>query len=65
MNNSEYKVVSSKNLAITISYLTSEDFFTYNDKFEQGKKCYSFKNTDKFKKALELSLGIRNNNIEL
>lgn len=61
----DFKVIRSKNLAVTVSYISHEDFYTYEDKFEKGKKVYSFKNTDKFQKALDLVLKLRNNEIEL
>lgn len=59
----EFYVINNKNLAITISTLINEDFLTFDDKRKgrEGNKCYSFKNTDKFKKILTLVNDIRKN----
>lgn len=64
-NNNDFKVIRSKNLAVTVSYISHEDFFTYDDKFDDSKKVYSFRNTEKFQKALDLVLKLRNKEIEL
>jgi hypothetical protein len=55
MNQSkEYYIIKDQGLAKAISYITNEDFYTYDDRYYKDKKVYSFKYTDKFKKALEL-----------
>lgn len=48
----KYYVLKNKNLAITISYILGEDFYKFDDRFKQGKKVYSFKNTKEFKEVL-------------
>ncbi|UYZ34177.1 hypothetical protein OD350_18200 [Clostridium beijerinckii] len=59
----EFYIINNKNLAITISTLLNEDFLTFDDKRKgkEGKKCYSFKNTEKFRKILTLVNNTRNN----
>lgn len=52
--NKDYYIIENKGLAIAISYLISEDFYTFNDKFCKDRKLYSFIKTDKFKKALDI-----------
>lgn len=58
----EFYIVDNKNLAIAVSYMLGEDFFTFDDKREgrEGKKCYSFKNTDRFREILTLIFDTRN-----
>ena len=46
-NNKKYFVTRYKNFAITLSFLLGEDFMRFDDKREEGKKIYSFKNSDK------------------
>ena len=58
MTNKVY-IIESKALAIAISFITDEDFFTYNDRFNDGKKIYSFLKTEKFKKALRTILDLK------
>jgi hypothetical protein len=48
----EYYILKNKSLAVAISYAIGEDYYTYDDRFNEGKKVYSFKNTENFKKAL-------------
>lgn len=48
----EFYIINSKSLATVINYLTGEKYFTYDDKLNEGKKIYSFRNTEEFKKAL-------------
>ena len=61
--NKDYYIINNKNLAICLSVLLGEDFYTFDDKRtgKEGKKCYSFKNTDKFRKVLTLVNTTRNN----
>ncbi|NSB12101.1 hypothetical protein [Clostridium beijerinckii] len=58
----DYYIINNKNLAITISTLLNEDFYTFDDNREgrEGKKCYSFKNTDRFREILSLVNNTRN-----
>lgn len=60
----EFYVINNKNLAICLSVLLNEDFYTFNDRRKgyEGKKCYSFKNTDKFKEILTMVNNTRKNN---
>lgn len=46
-NDKKYFVTRYKNFAITLSFLLNEDFMRFDDKREEGKKIYSFKNSDK------------------
>ncbi|MBY6838797.1 hypothetical protein [Clostridium botulinum] len=55
----KYYIVNDKGLAIALSYVINEDFFTYDDKHCKDKKVYSFKYTDKFKRALQLLPNLR------
>ena len=55
----QYYPIRNKNLAITISWLLGEDFLTFDDKFNEGKKYYSFRNTEKFQEILTLVSEIR------
>lgn len=50
--NKKYYTTKFKNKAITISFLISEDFMTFDDK--RGGKIYSFKNTDKLQSMIKL-----------
>lgn len=47
----KYYLIRNKALALAIAYTTGEKFYTYDDKFENNKKVYSFKYTDNFKVA--------------
>lgn len=59
----DFYIINNKNLAITISTLLGEDFYTFDDNREgrKGNKCYSFKNTDRFREILTLINNTRNN----
>ena len=57
--NKPYYILNNKALALAISYIINEDYFTYDNKYEKGKKVYSFKNTDKFQKALTIMTNLR------
>lgn len=59
MNKQEYVLIRDQGLATTLSYLTNEKYFIFDDKFEKDKKVYSFVKTEKFKKALELIPSLR------
>lgn len=58
-------IIESKALAIAISFVIDEDFYTYDDRYVKGKKLYSFLKTEKFKKAfktiIELKDELKNN----
>lgn len=54
MNKDKYYIISNKALALAIAYTTGEKFYTYDDKFNEGKKIYSFINSDKFKEAYQI-----------
>lgn len=56
---SKVYIIESKALAIAISYVIGEDFYTYDDRFNKGKKIYSFLKTEKFKKALKIVLDLK------
>lgn len=57
--NKPYYILNNKALALAISYIIDEDYYTYDNKYEKGKKVYSFKNTDKFQKALTIMTNLR------
>ena len=57
--NKDYYILNNKALALAISYIIHEDYYTYDDKFNEGRKVYSFKNTEKFKKALDSIIDLR------
>jgi len=61
--NKDFYIINNKNLAITISTLLNEDFYVFDDKRKghEDKKCYSFKNTNRFKEILTLVNSTRNN----
>jgi hypothetical protein len=59
MINGSYYILKNKGLAISISYLIGKSFYTYDDKFKQGKKVYSFEYTEEFKKALTTLTSLR------
>jgi len=48
----KFKIVNSRKLAITISYFTGQDFYELDDKYNEGKKCYSFVITEKLENVL-------------
>lgn len=59
----EFYIIRNKNLAITISYLLNENFYTFDDTRVgmEGKKIYSFKNSNKLKNILNMIFDIKNN----
>lgn len=59
MNDSKVYIVENKALAFAISYIISEDFYTYDDRYNEGKKIYSFLKTEKFKKAYPILTNLR------
>lgn len=59
MVNNKVYIIENKALAIAISYIISEDFYTYDDKYNDGKKIYSFLKTEKFQKALPILTNLR------
>lgn len=62
MKNNKYYIMKNKNMAITISFLLNKPFFTFDDRFEEGKKVYSFEDNDKFREILTLVSKLRNEN---
>lgn len=52
--NKKYIVIKNKNLAIALSYLTSQEFYTYDNVYDNTKKVYSFENTELFNDAIKL-----------
>ncbi|WP_252251370.1 hypothetical protein [Clostridium sp. VAP52] len=48
----KFYIVNSKTLATVINYITGEKFYEFDDKFNEGKKCYSFIENDNFKNGL-------------
>lgn len=62
--NKEFYVLNNKALAMGISYAINEDYYTYDDRFKEGGKVYSFRNTDKFRKALYMLMDLRKELIE-
>lgn len=61
MDNKKYYVIKNKNLAITVSYLLNKSFFTFDDRFNLGKKVYSFEDTQQFRDILTLIKSLRTN----
>lgn len=56
----EYYFCKNKNLAITLSYITKENFYVFDDKYVKGEKIYSFRNTEKLSEAFDLIETLRN-----
>lgn len=52
-------IVKNKNLALAISYIINEDFYTYEDKYNEGKKIYSFLKTQKFEEVLTIMTNLK------
>jgi hypothetical protein len=52
-------IVKNKNLALAISYIINQDFYTYDDRFNEGKKVYSFIKTKKFEDVLTLVTNLK------
>lgn len=48
----KFYVIYNKNLAITVSYLLGENYFSYADVKNEGKKVYSFRDTPKFRSIM-------------
>lgn len=55
MEGNMYYIVRDINFARVVKWFTGEDYLVFDDKFNRGEKIYSFKNTDKLKKALTLA----------
>lgn len=53
-NEVKYYYIRNLHLAQSISYITGQRFYTYDDRFHQGQKCYRFIKTDKFIEVLNL-----------
>ncbi|EPB8168461.1 hypothetical protein [Clostridium perfringens] len=58
----KYYVMKNKNMAIAVSFLLGKPFYTFDDRFNKGKKVYSFEDNDKFREILTLVSTIRNAN---
>jgi hypothetical protein len=48
-----YTIKNSKKLAMTLSYIIDQEYKEFDDKFNEGWKCYSFIETEKLLNALE------------
>jgi hypothetical protein len=48
-----YTIKNSKKLAVALSYITNQEYNEFDDKFNEGWKCYSFIETEKLLNALE------------
>lgn len=55
----KFKTIKNKNLAITLAYMTGQDFFTYDNRYDDTKKVYSFENTPKFQQAYTLVMDFK------
>jgi hypothetical protein len=55
----EFYILTNKSLAIAVSYAIGKDYYTYDDRYNEGKKVYSFRNTEEFQKALKTILNLR------
>ena len=49
----QYTMVRNKALACAIAFITHENYYTFDDNLNKGKKCYSFKRTKKFLYAMD------------
>ena len=58
----KYYFMKNKNMAITISFLLGRSFYTFDDRFNEGRKVYSFIDDDKFREILTLVSNLRNSN---
>lgn len=52
MNDKKYYIVRSKRLAITIEFLSGLTYYIHDNVYVEGKKIYTFENTDKLQKVL-------------
>jgi len=57
--NKEFYVLNNKSLAIAVSYAIGKDYYTYDDRYNEGKKVYSFRNTKEFQRALKTIMELR------
>ena len=48
----EYYIIRNKALASAIAFVTKEPYFTYEDRYDNTRKVYSFKRTEKFNYAM-------------
>lgn len=55
MNNNKYYIVRDINFARVIKWFSKEDYMVFDDKINKGMKIYSFKNTERLRKALTLA----------
>lgn len=60
MENKKYYVVRDINFARVLKWICGQDYMVFDDKFNEGKKVYSFENTEKFQQALAIAQGIKN-----
>lgn len=58
MKNKTY-IVENKNLALAISYIINENFYTFDDRYNEGKKIYSFLKTEKFEEVLTIMTNLK------
>lgn len=59
--NIKYKTIKNKNLAITLAYMTGQEFLTYNNRYDNTKKVYSFENTNRFQDAYTIVMNFKKN----
>lgn len=55
MENKKYYIVRDINFARVIKWFCGQDYMVFDDKCNDGRKIYSFENTDKLKQALTLA----------
>lgn len=55
----KFKTIKNKNLAITLAYMTGQDFFTYDNRYDNTKKVYCFENTENFQRAYTIIMNFR------
>lgn len=51
-NKDEYVAVHSKRMAVTIEFLSGLTYYIHDNTYEEGKKIYTFKNTNELQKVL-------------
>ena len=59
--NIKYKTIKNKNLAITLAYMTGQEFLTYNNRYDNTKRVYSFENTNRFQDAYTIVMNFKKN----
>lgn len=59
-NNNKYYLISNKSFANTIRFLTGMSYREFNNQNHEGKKIFSFKNTEELQNALAKIMELRN-----